>query len=215
MDIILSDYELPAYDGLSALAEARKHAPDAPFLLLASPRSGVAPLTASFALLDVSTSATVEADFDSNGTVDFIGPRLNEQVFTYAQPGLYLPLVTVTAAQGQRMTVPAVIHVFDRATLDALLQSKFAAMKDALRRGDIPQALTHVAVQSRARYQQAFTTLVPDLPVIDSILTDLTFIRVRGPEAIFEMRRTDAGILKSFEVRFHVDTDGLWRVRAF
>ena len=27
--------------------------------------------------------------------------------------------------------------------------------------------------------------------------------------------RVDAGILKSFEVRFHVDVDGFWRVRSF
>jgi len=106
-------------------------------------------------------------------------------------------------------------EIAEAAGMSVTFMAKFAAMKDALRRGDIPQAVTHVAVQSRARYQQAFTTLAPDLPVIDSILTDLTFIRVRGPETIFEMRRTDAGILKSFEVRFHVDTDGLWRVRAF
>jgi hypothetical protein len=57
--------------------------------------------------------------------------------------------------------------------------------------------------------------LTPDLPLIDSILTDLTFVRVRGQEAIFEMRRIDAGVAKSFEVRFQIDTDGLWRLRMF
>ena len=34
VDIILSDYNLPWYDGLSALAEARQRAPDAPFLFI-------------------------------------------------------------------------------------------------------------------------------------------------------------------------------------
>jgi hypothetical protein len=29
------------------------------------------------------------------------------------------------------------------------------------------------------------------------------------------MRRTDAGVAKSFEVRFQIDTDGLWRLRIF
>jgi len=29
------------------------------------------------------------------------------------------------------------------------------------------------------------------------------------------MSRIDAGIRKSFEVRFHVDADGFWRVRSF
>jgi hypothetical protein len=136
-------------------------------------------------------------------------------IFTYTQPGLYAPIVTVTDVQGQRTTTPAIIQVFDRAVLDALLQSKWTALRDALRRGDIAQAVTQVSGRSRSRYQQAFTALSPDLPAIDTILTDIRFVRTRGLEAIFEMSRTDAGILKSFEVRFHVDADGFWRVRSF
>ena len=188
---------------------------DSPFLLVTSPQSGVAPLTVGFTLLGASASATLQADFDGNGAADFAGPRLDGQVFTYTQPGLYTPLVTVIDAQGHRATVPAVIQVFDRAILDGLLQSKWMALRDALRRGDVGQALTQISAGARSRYQQAFTTLTPDLPAVDSILTDVRFIRVRGPEAIFEMSRTDAGILKSFEVRFHVDADGFWRVRSF
>ena len=188
---------------------------DSPFLLVTSPQSGVAPLTVGFTLLGASASATLQADFDGNGAADFAGPRLDGQVFTYTQPGLYTPLVTVIDAQGHRATVPAVIQVFDRAILDGLLQSKWMALRDALRRGDVGQALTQISARARSRYQQAFTTLTPDLPAVDSILTDLRFIRVRGPEAIFEMSRIDAGIRKSFEVRFHVDADGFWRVRSF
>ena len=190
-------------------------APDSPFLLVASPRSGLAPLTASVALLGDAVSATVEVDFDGDGTVDFTGSRLDGQAFTYAHPGLYSPRVTVIDAQGQRITVFGVIQVFDQAALDTLLQGKWSAMKDALRRGDVPQALSHVATRSRARYQEAFTVLAPDLAAIDSILTGLTFVGVRGLEAIFEMTRTDATIAKSFDVRFQVDTDGLWRLKAF
>jgi len=88
-------------------------------------------------------------------------------------------------------------------------------MKDALRAGNIPQALTHIAVRARPRYQDAFTVLAPDLPDIDLILTDLSFVRTRGQEAILEMRRMDDATLKSFEVRFRIDTDGIWRLRAF
>ena len=190
-------------------------APESSVLLVASPQSGVAPFTAAFALLGVSALATIEADFDGNGTIDFTGPRLDGQAFTYAQPGLYVPLVNVTDAQGQRTTVPSIVQVFDRAGLDALLQSKWTALRDALRRGDIAQALTQIAERSRSRYQQAFTALTPDLPAIDAILTDVRFVRTRGLEAIFEMGRTDAGVLKSFEVRFQVDADGFWRVRSF
>jgi PAS domain S-box-containing protein len=34
VDIVLSDYNLPAYDGLTALADARQKAPDAPFVFI-------------------------------------------------------------------------------------------------------------------------------------------------------------------------------------
>jgi len=163
----------------------------------------------------VPDSATIQADFDGNGTIDFTGQRLAEQTFTYGQPGLFVPIVSVTDAQGQRTTVPGVVQVFDRASLDVLLQAKWASMRDSLRRGDIAQALTQISERSRNRYQQAFTALAPDLPAVDTILTDVRFVRARGLEAIFEMSRTDAGILKSFEVRFHVDADGFWRVRSF
>src|SRR5262245_20092513 len=190
-------------------------APEAPFLLVTSPSSGVAPLTVSFTLLGVPDSATVQADFDGNGTIDFVAPRMAEREFSYTQAGVYVPIVSVTDAQGQRTTVPGVVRVFDRGSLDALLQAEWTSMRDALRRGDIAQALTQISERSRSRYQQAFTALAPDLPAVDTILSDVRFVRSRGLEAIFEMSRTDAGILKSFEVRFHVDADGFWRVRSF
>jgi len=189
--------------------------PDAPFLLVTSPQSGVAPLAVSFSLLGVPDSATVQIDFDGNGTIDFAGQRPADQVFTYSQPGLYVPVVSVVDAQGQRAAVSGIVHVFDRTGLDALLQAKWGGLRDSLRRGDIAQALTLISERSRAQYQQALSALTPDLPAIDAILTDVTFMRARELEAIFEMSRTDAGILKTFEVRFHVDADGFWRLRSF
>jgi sugar lactone lactonase YvrE len=188
---------------------------ESPFLLVASPQSGLAPLTVSFTLLGVPDSATIQVDSLGNGVTDFVGQRLAEQAFTYVQPGLYVPVVSVTDGQGQRTFVPGVVQVFDQAGLDALLQAKWASMKEALRRGDIAQALTQISERARSRYQQALTALGPDLPAVDTILTDVRFVRARGLEAIFEMSRADAGILKSFEVRFHVDADGFWRVRSF
>jgi len=190
-------------------------APDTPFLLVTSPQSGVAPLTVSFTVHGAPNSGTIEADFDGNGTIDLTGQRPAEQSFTYSQPGLYLPAVSVIDAQGRRTTVSGIVQVFDRAGLDALLQAKWSSLRDALRRGDIAQALTQISERSRSRYQQALMALAPDLPAIDTILTDVRFVRTRGLEAIFEMSRTDTGIPKSLEVRFHVDTDGFWRVRSF
>lgn len=190
-------------------------APEPAFTLHVSPGSGVAPLTVAFSLLGTTVPATVALDFDGNSLIDFTGPSLEGQSFVYTAPGVYLPMVTVTDAQGGRFTARAVVQVYDRTALNTLLQAKWTALKDALRGGDIARALTFIAARSRPRYEQAFVGLTTDLPSIDSILTDLTLVRVRGREAIFEMRRTDSGILKSFEVRFIIDTDAIWRLRAF
>ena len=81
--------------------------------------------------------------------------------------------------------------------------------------GDIDGALLFVSTPARPRYRDAFEAIVSDLPQIDSILLPLTFVRAWGPEVIFPMARTDGGVEKSFEVRFAVDPDGVWRLRAF
>jgi hypothetical protein len=88
-------------------------------------------------------------------------------------------------------------------------------MKDTLRTGDIPLALTHIAGPSRPRYEALFEALSPILPSIDTILTALTLDEVGDQEAFYEMVRTDAGVTKSFEIRFSVDEDGIWRLRMF
>ena len=67
----------------------------------------------------------------------------------------------------------------------------------------------------RADYEAAFRLLSGSMPAIDSILTDLVPLTIRNASAIYEMRRTDDGLLKSFEIRFAIDGDGILRLDAF
>lgn len=184
-------------------------------VLYASPRSGVAPLTAAFSLLGAPASAVIEVDFDGNGTPDFTGSRLDGQPFTYTRPGLYVPTAILLDAGGNRVTAHAVLQVYDQAALDSSLRATWAALRDALRAGDVPRALAYVSSRSRPRYEALFRILSPRLSGIDLILTDLTLDEVGDQEAFYEMARTDAGIARSFEIRFSVDDDGLWRLRMF
>ncbi len=182
--------------------------------VLASPAAGIAPLAVTFSLAGrAATQVTV--DLQGTGASDFQGPSLDGQVFTYAQPGLYVPRITVTDATGGSHTVSTIVQAFDQAGLDGLLQARWQAFRDALRQGDIAGAVQHITLRARPRYQADFTTLASDLPAIDTILTPITFVRLRGREAIYTMRRTDGGVAKAFEVRFRVDTDGIWRLAAF
>src|SRR5262249_48917516 len=74
--------------------------PDGALTLRPSPRTGGTPLVASFSLLGAAPAARVELDVDGDGRVDFDGPTLEGQTFTYAAPGLFFPSVKVTDAQG-------------------------------------------------------------------------------------------------------------------
>jgi hypothetical protein len=112
-------------------------------------------------------------------------------------------------------TASAVVRVFDAAALDAHLRAKWTAMRDALRRGDITAGVSHIVQRRQADYETAFRLLSPSLPAIDSILTDLVPVKVRNASAIYEMRRLDDGIPTSFEIRFAIDGDGVWRLEAF
>jgi hypothetical protein len=72
-----------------------------------------------------------------------------------------------------------------------------------------------VAARARSRYAAIFQELAADLPDVDQILTTPTLSEVVGHEAIYEMSRSDDGLVKSFEIRFFLDEDGLWRLWSF
>lgn len=179
------------------------------------PALGVAPLTVAFVLRGSARPASIELDLDGNGTVDFRGPTLEGQAFTYAQPGLYVPEATVTDAQGTSVTVRALVRAYDNATLDAQHQAAWRGFKDALRQGDIDRALTFVTRGRRAPYRDMLTALGSQLAQIDQILTDITFVEQRGSYREYEMLRIDDSVAIAHLVLFSPDEDGLWRLRFF
>ena len=184
-------------------------------MLLTNPQSGVAPLTVSFSLLGASPGATISVDFDGDGTVDLTGPSLDGQIFTYPKPGLYFPTATITDAQGHQVTTRALIQVYDQAALNTSLQAKWAAMKDALRGGDIGKALNFVALNDREGYIPLLTALGPQLSNIDRILTDISAVSFDGDRAEHQMIRVDNGIRISHFILFVKDGDGIWRLKFF
>lgn len=182
--------------------------------LLVSPRMGTAPLAVTFLLKLDRPVVQIELDVDGDGTPDFTGPGVDGLTFTYGQPGLYVPTVVVTDSGGTRSRVSALVQVGDGTALDTLLQGHWTAIKAALRSGDAPGALTFITEASRDRYRAVFNAIVARLPGIDAIMTTIHPVKVRNHAAIYEMIRTDDGITQSFQVRFAVDFDGVWRIEA-
>ena len=183
----------------------------------ATPETGGAPLTTSFSLQGGLVPARVELDFDGDGRMDFDGPTLEGQRFTYPAPGLFFPRVRVVDAQGAVFTATTLVDVLDPAALDLLLQARWTALREALGRADVPAAVSQFAEASQDAYRDQLTALAGAgaLPQIAADLGAITPVRVLDRAAEYELRAVQRGTAYSFHVLFVLDTDGIWRLRVF
>jgi sugar lactone lactonase YvrE len=186
-----------------------------PIILLATPQAGAPPLTVSFSVATPAVPARVEADFDGDGTIDFTGPTLDAETFTYTQTGVYVAAVTLVDTSGATRTARTVVQVRDRASLDALLQAKWTGFKDALRGGDVEAALGVVMVSQRAGYREMLQALTVPYASIDVVLRDIAFVAAIDDSVEYSMLRLDAGVPISYIVVFARDEDGVWRLEFF
>jgi hypothetical protein len=157
----------------------------------------------------------VSLDADGNGEIDYNSPQLNKQIFTFTDPGVYVAMSTAFDAQGNQFGADAIIQVFDSSQLDIILKAKWVAMKDGLRVGNIELALNEIVARSRSRYEEAFQIIATQLPNIDQILPNISLVRIGNLSAVYEAIRMDDGLGMSFEVRFAIDGDGIWRMETF
>jgi hypothetical protein len=185
------------------------------FVLQPSTESGTAPLQVSFSVSGPRLVTQVRLDFDGNGSVDFQGPSLEGQWFTYAQPGLYVATAVVTDSQGVQTNAKAVIQVFNRPALEAFLQARWIGFKDALRRGAVVDAVESIAMRKRESYQTLLGSLTVPLSQIDSVLTDISLVTFDGEWAELNMTRIDDGRPIGHLVLFVRDADGVWRLHFF
>jgi len=186
-------------------------------VLRPNPESGIAPLQVTFSVSAPRPVTQVALDFDGNGSVDFQGPSLDGQSFTYTQPGLYVASVAVTDSQGTQTNAAAIIQVLDRVQLDTLLQGKWSAFRDALSRADVTGAVSLFAQTSRDAYQDQLGALagVGALGQVAGDLGPIRLVRARTNAAEYEVRAMRSAVEYSFHVLFVVDGDGVWRLRAF
>jgi hypothetical protein len=168
-----------------------------------------------FTLTSVNPFTQIQLDGNGDGTNDYTGSTLQGVTVSFAASGLYYPTVSLTEQSGTIRSTSTIIQVFDRSTLDTLLQNKWAAMKNALRLGDVSGAVRHIVMRRRATYEAMFNALTVPFTNIDQVLTSVTFLEQRGIEAEYEMMVTEGGIEYSYLVLFEIDEDGVWRVKFF
>jgi len=177
---------------------------------------GLAPLTTGFTYSSVGRAAHVRLDADGDGTTDADETTLEKFQFTYRKPGLYLPRLTQTDANGNVATIVAVVHVADRGAMDARLLPVWEGVKTALRAGDIAAACRFVHSEKRAMYETMWKQLpAAKLADVDQIMTSIKLVEVGPGGAEYEMLRPEDGRTYSYPVWFEIDHDGLWRLRSF
>jgi hypothetical protein len=145
-------------------------------------------------------------------TVNGIAAQANDGLFVTLIPlasGGNLITATLVDLAGNTASDSIAVTRQDPSSPDFL--GMWAALKDALRSGNIETALGFITVKSRERYRGIFTALGPELSQIDLILTNINPIAIRQEDAEFEMFRSG----RSFEIFFVRDDDGFWRLASF
>ena len=109
----------------------------------------------------------------------------------------------------------AVYAVESETALDTVLQNKWAGLKEALQKGDVPVALGFIAIERRPVYEKMFTELAAQLPTVGADLGDIRLLEIRENVVEYELLTVENGKRISYYVEFIRDTDGVWRLRTF
>jgi len=185
--------------------------------LTANIESGTAPLTAYFSVSASipDAAATYEMDYEGDGATDYTGTAFENISFTYTTEGVYYPAVTVTDTRGTAYTDTIAIVVLNTAALDALLQSKWSAMKAALANQDIEGAVKDITGNSKDTYREQFTALLSVLDVIGTELGQIQLVKITDNRAEYEIIVTRNATTYSFHLLFVKESNGLWKIERF
>lgn len=154
-------------------------------------------------------------DFDGDGTVDKSGSDASSVTFGYSQSGLYFPTVTVTDSKGNAYGDTAVVSVMSLEEMNALLKGKWDGMREGLKAGDVEKALRYFTEEAKGKYQYNFNLMSNLLPSIANDMRDITFVKMIGDMAEYNMTAAQGGKTRSFYVEFVRDIDGIWRIRFY
>lgn len=191
-----------------------------PLALWSNFASGVSPLSVTFKpQTDGIAPVEYRYDFDGDGVVDNTAVTDDVISFSYPNPGVYRATVTALDNAGQTYVAGKVIVVQDKASVDALLSSRWSGMSSSLQSGDVDGSLEGIAFGRRDKYRSIFTPLLPQLSTIFTSTSYPEFIKAEGSIAQYRVKRNQSwnGVQQtiSYYVWFVQDSDGVWRIDRF
>jgi sugar lactone lactonase YvrE len=182
-----------------------------PPTLVATPSAGVAPLTVRFTLGGPLPSR-VAIDADGDGIVDFTGATLAGQRFTFTQPGVYVPAVTITDDQGRRFTATAVVLVESPAAITTRLQALWNDFTARLAANDVRGAMARVSPTLQPQLTRVFQALGTSLPAVASTLEPLVVVERVDDLAEAAIRRDERGTPFLYFIYFRRNSLGQWLI---
>lgn len=158
----------------------------------------------------------VRVDIDSDATPD-VGtlPPGTEASFSFANSGVYLLTVAFSDSQGAVYSMPYVIEVLDRATLDAQLKPIFRSMNNAIAAGNVELALAYISESSRDRWRDPLTRLQNTWATISASFSDPEGVEYGGSSVQYLTSRASNGVQRVSFLTFVKDSDCQWRIHAF
>lgn len=154
-------------------------------------------------------------DTDGDGTIDVSGKDSSSVTISYTSAGLYYPKVIVTDTAGNQYSDTAVVNVISMAEADELLRAKWDGMKAGLVAGDVEKALRYFSERSQDMYRYNFTLMSNILPQMANDMGSITFVKMSGDMAEYNMTAIQDGNTHSFYVVFVRDKDGIWRIKFY
>jgi hypothetical protein len=189
-------------------------APPAPLLLRALPESGIAPLLATWQVINQTGCPLVRFELDPTGTGTFGSPvaTLDGVQTSYPVPGLWFPTLRATDDQGRQYTATVFLNVEDPQIVTARFQGRWNSFRARLQAGDLAGALAHLTPELRPQFQTIFQQLGTDLPGVVAGLGDLEVLEQAGDLAETVILQHENGVPFLYFIYFRRDSLGRWLI---
>lgn len=180
---------------------------------------GVAPFETRVAISENGRFSNASLHASGAGPVEVIKNEDGDYTVRTDSEGMVWLTAQAVDLQGNVHRDAIAVQVRDRVTLDALLKSKWNAMKGALANQNISEALRYFAKDMRGLYNDIYTTLYDDLPAIAQNMRDIQLVDMDDGMARYRVLKEEVYGQQRFDVSYYihfvVDADGLWRIYRY
>ncbi|MBI5550301.1 MAG: hypothetical protein HY911_02250 [Desulfobacterales bacterium] len=134
-------------------------------------------------------------------------------------PGLYRMVVSSVSWNSETFTDEVALLIYDAGQLDALLQSKWNAMKARLAAGDVAGAVSYYTDGTKADYDAVYRGMGDQLPQMANRMRPIELIGVNNGLAKYRIKRSEEHQGQTYDISywvyFETGGDGIWKISRY